>query len=280
MKAKIKVLSYYISMIILSLMTLALSLITLLKYTVMNESFILNQLEKNNYYEKLHKSIKEEMSYYIIQSGLSEEVLDNIYSEEMIKKEINKLIINFYNNKELKVNTKEVSNNLNNNIQNYLLKNNIIAEDQEALNRFTEEMVKIYEQELKITDFISNIQNIFIKLDNLINLIFIILIISIPVIIILLHIFYKRIIFTIPTISTSILLMLGNYSFFQRIDVKNILFWNENISEIIKSVIWSIKDFINTEAIILIVIGIIAFILGYILTSKNKPKFRKKKKDN
>lgn len=278
MKAKIKVLSYYISMIILSLMTLALSLITLLKYTVMNESFILNQLEKNNYYEKIHKSIKEEMSYYIIQSGLSEEVLDNIYSEKMIKKEINKLIINFYNNKELKVNTKEVSNNLNNNIQNYLLKNNIIAEDQEALNRFTEEMVKIYEQELKITNFISNIQNIFIKLDNLINLIFIILIISIPVIIILLHIFYKRIIFTIPTISTSILLMLGNYSFFQRIDVKNILFWNENISEIIKSIIWSIKDFINTEAIILIVIGIIAFILGYILTNKNKPKFRKNKK--
>lgn len=269
MKAKIKVLSYYISMIILSLMTLALSLITIVNFTLMNENYILKQLEKNNYYEKLHKSIKQEMSYYIVQSGLSKEVLDNIYTKEMIKDEVNNLIINFYNNKELKINTEEVSNNLNKNIQAYLLKNNIVADDQEALNRFVDEMIKIYKNEIIITDHISSFQNTFIKLDDFINILFNALVIMIPVLGILLHLFYKRIIFTIPSISTSVLLFLGNYSFFNRVDVKNILFWNENISEIIKNILWSIKDLINKEAIILIICGIITFILGYILTNKN-----------
>lgn len=270
MKAKIKILSYYISMIILSIMTLILSLITLLKYTVMNEEYLLKQLEKNNYYEKLHKSIKQEMSYYIIQSGLTDEVLNDIYSEEMIETEVKNIIINYYNNKELKVDTQKVSDNLNKNIQNYLLKNNIVADDQEALDRFVEEMVKIYDQEIKISNAIEKTQDKFIQLDNLIDKLFIILIITIPLLGIILHIFYKRIIFTIPTISTSILLFLGTYLFFHRIDVKNILFWNENVSEIIKSVLWSIKDYITKEAIILLIIGVIAFVLGYYLTNKNK----------
>ena len=51
-------------------------------------------------------------------------------------------------------------------------------------------------------------------------------------------------------------------------DVKNILFWNDNISTIIKSILFDISNYIKTESKILIIIGIITFIIEYIITNK------------
>ena len=268
MKVKIKVLSYYFNMLFISLLVLLLSLVTLIKFTILNENYLIKHLEKNNYYDELYKSIKEEMSYYIIQSGLDDEVLENIYTKEMIKEETNNIIKNFYEGKELTINTEVVSNNLNSNIEKYLLKNNIMVDDQSALDRFVEEMIIIYDKEIRLSEKINTIQSKFNKLDNMINTSFIILIILILVIGIISQLFYKRIIFTIPTISTSILLLLGEFLLYNRMDVKNILFWNDNVSTIIKSILFDISNYIKTESKILIIIGIITFIIEYIITNK------------
>ena len=129
MKNKLKVLSYYISMIILSTIVLSLSIVTLIKFTILNENYLIKQLEKNNYYNNLYTSINEEMSYYIIQSGLEEEVLENIYTKEMVTNSVNNLIKNFYTGKKLTIDTTLLKENLNNNITNYLSKNNIVITD-------------------------------------------------------------------------------------------------------------------------------------------------------
>lgn len=268
MKVKIKVLSYYFNMLFIALLVLLLSLVTLVKFTVFDEEYLLKHLENNNYYDELYKSIKEEMSYYIIQSGLDDEVLEDIYTKEMITEETNSIIKNFYEGKELTINTEKVADNLNNNIEKYLLKNNIMVDEQKALDRFVDEMIIIYDKEIRLSDKINTIQSKFNKLDNIINTLFIILLFSILVTGIISHIFYKRIIFTIPTISTSILLLLGEFLLYNRIDVKNIIFWNDNVSTIIKSILFDISNYIKTESKILIIIGIITFIIEYIITNK------------
>ena len=268
MKVKIKVLSYYFNMLFIALLVLLLSLVTLIKFTILNENYLIKHLEKNNYYDELYKSIKEEMSYYIIQSGLDEEVLENIYTKEMITEETNNLINNFYKGKELTINTEKVADNLNSNIEKYLLKNNIMVDDKSALDRFVDEMIIIYDKEIRLSKKINTIQSKFNKLDNIIDILFIVLLISILIIGIISHIFYKRIIFTIPTLSTSILLLLGEFLLYNRIDVKNIIFWNDNVSTIIKSILFDISNYIKTESKILIIIGIITFIIEYIITNK------------
>ena len=276
MKIKLKVLSYYFSMIFLSVMVLLLSLTILAKHTIFNEKYIISHLEKNNYYDKLCVSIKEEMSYYIIQSGLVNEVLDNIYTKEMVKTSLNSLINDFYSGKELVIETKIVSDNLNKNIQNYLLKNNIIATDQKALDLFVDQMINIYDKEIRVSNAIVRLQSLFIKLDKLIDIMFIVFLVAIPLFGIFCHFFYKRIVYTMPTISSAVLLLLGEWLLYNRIDVKNILFWNDNVSSIIKSVLWNISKIIKIEAIILIILGCVAFIIGYILTNSC---FKKKSKD-
>lgn len=268
MKNKLKVLSYYILMIIISVLVLTLSLFTLLKFTILDQNYLIKQLEKNNYYENLYNSITEEMSYYIVQSGLKEEVLEKIYTKEMITNSINEAINNFYTGKKIMIDTTKVKENLNNNIKDYLSKNNIIITDQKALDMFVDHIISIYNEKIILSKHIEKFQNKLIKLDKIIDTIFIILMVLISILTILCHLFYKRIILTIPCISTAILLFLGNYLLYNRIDVKNILFWNDNVSTIIKSILWSIKDFITNEAIILIISGTIFFIIGYLLTNR------------
>ena len=44
------------------------------------------QLNETNYYEKLYTNIKLEMSYYVTQSGLSDDILNNIFDKELLRK--------------------------------------------------------------------------------------------------------------------------------------------------------------------------------------------------
>lgn len=275
MKNKLKVLSYYFSMLLLSVVILSLSLTTLLKFTIFDDTYLIKHLEKNNYYNELSNSIKEEMSYYIVQSGLTEEILDDIYNEEMVSDSIIILIKDFYSGNELKVETKTVRNNLKSNIESYLLKNNIIVDDRSALDLFIDEMVKIYDQEIRLSNSIGKIQGMFNKVDKLIDIVFMVLFILTIGIGIICHFVYKRIVYTIPCLSSAILLLLGCWLLYNRIDVKNILFWTDSVSNVLKSVLFNISDFVRIEAIILIGIGIITFILGYIINYKDDIKYMK-----
>lgn len=268
MKSKLKVLSYYLVMIILSILVLVFALVTLLKFTVFNENYIKDQLSKNNYYTNLYQSISEEMSYYIIQSGLTDEVLKDIYTQEMVTNEINDVIDCFYHNKKMVVDTGLVKNNLENNIKAYLLKNNIVVSDQSSLDQFVDHMMNIYNEEIILSKHIEKVQSPFVKLDKLVDMLFIVLIVVVVATSIVFRVFYKHTILTIPTISSATLLLLGRYLFFNRVDVKNILFWTDNVSNVIKSIMWSISKFIRNEAIVLILIGIVAFIISYLGSRK------------
>ncbi len=268
MKSRLKVLSYYLVMIILSILVLGFSLVTLAKFTVFNEDYFINQLKKNDYYENLYQSISEEMSYYIIQSGLEDSVLSNIYTKEMVTDEINGVVDSFYHGKKIKVDTSVVKNNLENNIKDYLLKNNIVVSDQASLDQFVDHMLDIYNEEIILSKYVEKLQGPFVKLSKLLDMLFIALIIVIAISSIGFRIFYKRTILTIPTISSATLLLLGRYLFFNRIDVKNILFWTDNVSNVIKSILWSISKFVCNEAIVLIIIGVVAFIISYLGSRK------------
>ena len=122
---KLKMISYYILLILLCLNLLILSLILPLKYTLFNESYMKQELEKQNYDTKVYEEIKTQMNHYLIQSGLDESVFDNIVTKEKVKEDIDNNLTFLYENKECHIDTTSITNQLEENIENYLALQNI-----------------------------------------------------------------------------------------------------------------------------------------------------------
>lgn len=267
---RIKLLFYYIGEFLLSVLVLILFLIALLECTVLRPKYILDQFEKNNYYEVLYKSINNEMSNYIIQAGLEDPVLDNIYTKNMIKKEVTNMVKRFYGGSNVKVDTEIVKENLENNISSYLAKNNIEITDQKALDQFIEQMLDIYEEKIVLSKSLMKVQNIVVKSDFALKIIFMVLTVITCALGILVKYICKKRVIAVPLFTTGILLLLGNYLLFNRIDVWHILFWNENVSNIIKSILFNLSSLVQEGAILLMILSIVSCFI-----------FRKReKKDN
>lgn len=265
MLKKLKVLSYYFVMLFLSLLVLGLSLVSFTKVFFLKSDYIINHLREINYYDDLTDSIKTEMSNYIIQSGLVDSVLDNIYTKELVQETLEGAINDLYNGKRIGVDTSKVKENLNKNINEYLGKHNIIITDQKALDMFMDQMLSVYTDEIIISTKVNKVQSLFLKVVDLINKLFIVLVLLTILVSIFSLVFYRRNFITIPTISSAILILLGNYLFFNKVDVASILFWNNNVSKVIRSVFFDVSSKLNTFAIILIVIGLLSLVVFSII---------------
>ena len=130
----------------ISFFLLSLGLILIL--TVFNEDYVLDLLENHNYYQELYDNSIEEVSYYLEQSGLNEEVLNNVITVKSLKTSIITTIDNLYNNKKITVDTEEFQKNLTTNINNYIKDNNIRVDDKDTVNLLTKKLVNIYEEEI------------------------------------------------------------------------------------------------------------------------------------
>ena len=135
----------YIMKFIQSISFFLLSLSLILIFTVFNEDYVLDLLNNHNYYQELYDNTLEEVSYYLEQSGLNEEVLNNVISVKSLKNEIITTIDNLYTNQKITVNTEEFQNNLKTNINNYIKDNNIRVDNKDTVNILTKKLVNIYE---------------------------------------------------------------------------------------------------------------------------------------
>ena len=86
----------YILAIILAICLIVLILVNLISTTILNQKYILNELNKNNYYDKILEFANSNFEKYIYQSGLDEEVLIGILSKEKVKKDTEIIIENIY----------------------------------------------------------------------------------------------------------------------------------------------------------------------------------------
>ena len=64
--------------------------------TLLKEEYVLGKLEENGYYENLYHEIQSKFEEYILQSGLEEEVIRDIYTEDQVQSDTKILIHNIY----------------------------------------------------------------------------------------------------------------------------------------------------------------------------------------
>ena len=155
----------YIMKFIQSISFFLLSLSLILIFTVFNEDYVLDLLNNHNYYRELYDNTLEEVSYYLEQSGLNEEVLNNVISVKSLKKEIITTIDNLYTNQKITVNTEEFQNNLTTNINNYI-KDTQYKERLNRMRTISEETGIVLENgilDIKEKEFTDEQLNILVK---------------------------------------------------------------------------------------------------------------------
>ena len=250
----------------ISFFLLALSLILIL--TVFNEDYVLELLNNHNYYQELYDNTLEEVSYYLEQSGLNEEVLNNVISVKSLKNEIITTIDNLYTNQKITVNTEEFQNNLTTNINNYIKDNNIRVDNKDTVNILTKKLVNIYEEEISYNNTFEKVRPMFNKAYKLTKIVlYLSIIISIITYLINRYVFKDRNI--IASLFTNFVILVGLVLYAKyTIDINNIFFYNTSISNIL-------MEFINSVLKCMLVTGIISFILGLFIVFTTTGVFKK-----
>ena len=270
---RVKLILSYLFGFITSVLLSILVILLLCKYSILNVDYIKNVLGKNNYYSEVYKGTLEEIEAYMISSGLEEEVLNNIFDESIIEKEVDNYLDSIYSGSEYTVDSKSVKDKLSTNIDNYLSSSNLEVTDKKELNLFINDIAKIYEDEIKFYNAAKfGKKYLTYGIKNIDKIISFILGISLISIIILLLLRCKFISSTI--IGSGLILLFIRFMIFEKIDIKNILIISEYFSKVIKAVLNDLGHNILMSSILLIGIGLIILLIELLGKKIKIKKFR------
>ena len=276
MKAKLKVLLYYILELLVSILLLGLVGLLVLQFTIYSESHFKKTLEKNNYYTMIYEDAKEEMQNTIIPTGLPEEVLDNIFTEEMVKQDINNIVKNLYSNKTISVDTIPIRKNLQNNIDNYLEENFLEVTEEDNLEELEDEMIDIYVKHITQANLYKKIQKVIIKTKSIVFVGIIALLGLIAILAIIIKVLLKENLLAIPLFTSGALSIVVYFYIHSNININNILIWSRATSNMIHGVANSIFNLMLSMGILFIILGIIDSIVTYKIPKETKKKSTKK----
>lgn len=263
---------------VLTLLILADFITILAKNTLLNENYIIEKLAENEYYEKVKIDLDNEFENYLYQSGLPEEVFDNLYLEENLKSDINSVIDGLYKGTEIEINTDYIEEQLISNINQYLEKENRVLneEEQNNVDIFRTIISDSYKNKINfLANYVDNVYNIINKISTYLDkaiIIFATMTIFLLLFGILLNLktIYEFLNFiAISIFSAGVLIKFVSIAIIKNIDIENLLLINQSFSDFCKFIINDIlKDF-NMFSIIGIVLGIVE-IIYYSVKMSNK----------
>lgn len=276
----IKKVVQYILTTILALAILALVLINIFSSTILSETYVLSKLEEENYYDEIYEEAKSNFENYIYQSGLEEEVLNDIVTKEKVEKDTKIIISNIYDNTNEKIDTEEIKNKLNQNIDNSLGKN-VSATQQKAIDSFVDKICEEYKSTISHTNYEAKINEIYSKIMQNLDLVKKALLITIGVCVVLIALLtIKRIYKIIAKIGTAftitgLILVIAHNYINSKIRIEGITILNNATSKVIRNVLNEILNNVITYGSILLILGIILIVIYAIIKSIRKAKRQK-----
>ena len=246
-------------------------IVVLLSNTVLNEKYIVEQLAKNQFYEKVEIDLKNGFEEYQYQSGFPETVFENLCSREMIEKDVNRVIESWYQGTEMVNHSADVELQIQANIEQYLKENNmdVTEKQQKNIQDFEKMMVQVYENKVGIvSNYNKQITKAIEKGKEVIAVAKKVLIGTFVAILILtLLINVKDFLAFVSTIGTSllasgILLELIQFVIEKNIDINHILVFTQALSDFIKEMIYDVLNKFSWSGILLIIVGIMSIIVS------------------
>lgn len=265
----------FVVITVLSILLIVYTVLNIFSKTLLSKDFILAKMEENNYYEKLVEYVNSSFENYIYQSGLDEEVIKNIVTEEKIKSDTNAIIDNVYEGKEFSVDTQSIKDKLLLNISDSINGRSFSATEQKAVDAFAKNICSAYEDTLLHTNYVQRVHSVYSQITEYKDLANkIILGSSVVCVILLMLINIKEKAKILSTLAIAVLvagafLILLNVYIKAKININNIVIFSDAISEIVVKIISNILEQIINNGIIYAIIGFVGIIISSIFSSKN-----------
>ena len=266
---------------ILTMALITFLLVNLFSTTILNEQYILSKLQEVDYYNKMYDYVQSCFEKYIGQSGLDEEILNNVVSKEKIKNDTQIIISNIYDGTKEEIDTQEIKENLKQNINNRLNNQKLTSSQQTAIDTFIEEIVKEYSNAMTHTSYENKINQQYVKFMKYLEIakkaILVILGVSIIILVLVsLKRIYRAISMVgISLLSTGVLFELDNWYINTKIKIQTITIFNDTISETVRNILQEILGKIQGQGIILLVLGIVLIIIPVMIHYFSKYKLQK-----
>ena len=246
----------YLTKFISSILFFLTTTITIILFTIFNQNFMAQQLNETNYYEKLYDNIKLEMSYYVTQSGLSDDILNNIFDKELLRRTTEKMLDNFYNNKDNTINKTSVEENLMNNINEELKDYKLTEEDKTSINKFITQMSSTYETEISYSNILNKYHNSFNRIYHILVALDILCIALFIINYFITRYTLKERNIIISLLTTTVLITIIHLYLSNTLDLGHLEFYNDIISNLINYTYQSIMSIFNIVSTIYLVISL------------------------
>lgn len=262
-----------ILLIISIILTLAVKVLT---STILNKDYILGKLEETNYYNNIYNQVESNFENYIYQSGLDEDVIKGIISEEDIKSDTIQIINNIYNNKEVtEVDISKIEERLEKNIYNSLSGQKISDSTKKSITQFINKITEEYKDTIVHTKYETSINKVLTKTISYSTKIqTVAIIVDVIIVILLLLLNMKNILRGIAQIgialsSTGIFYIVVNFIVNSKVKIDYITVLNNEFSITLRNILHSIMNNILTNGIVILIIGIILIIIANCMLFKN-----------
>ena len=253
--------------------------INILQDKILNKDYILSKMEENQVYLQVSREVDNGFENYIYQSGLPEDIIKDLYTEDTIKNDVNSFINALYDGTEIQISDSIIRETLDKRINEYLVSENKTLNEQGKKNveKFEDLIVNEYKNNVNAYGSLYKTGHEFLdKLEQVIQKIkFIPIILIIAFIIFLIINNLKNLLLTInyaciSLLSLGILIKIGVSIIFSKINIDNILFITKALSNLLinisKEILYICSDYAN----LFIVIGIVGILIYAIADNVKK----------
>lgn len=170
MNSKVRHVIYGIISFVLSFVLFLLSFAIVLQSTILNPSYIMDNMNTSNYFVDKRDEIKESLVDLGYASGLDEKFFENVVDEVTIHDNTQAYLNSFYAGEEAKIDTTAFKQKFNSELDSYISKNNLKVANDGSREYLINQAANIYAAALRIPLF-ATLSAYLIALKNMMPLI-------------------------------------------------------------------------------------------------------------
>ena len=253
----------------------------LLSNKVLNKKYLLSKMEEMQVYLQISRDVKSGFENYIYQSGLPENTIDNLYTDEMIKSDTNSIVDYIYDGTEIKLSDDIVKANLEKKISEYLESQGLKINNQGRKNieEFEDLIINEYKTNINVDEYNSSlkiypsIHEVIQKLKdidkkiNYIPVIILVFLLSVLIVINKNNLLVALQYISISSLSIGVLLKMAVSLIFKNFDIDNFVLFSTSMTNLIINIIKEILYTFSDNANIFIVCGVIGILITSIINN-------------
>jgi hypothetical protein len=254
-----KIVRYILNIILAFLLVFAMIAIIALHFvsaTILSKEYVLSKLEEIEFYKQVSREVQSGFENYIYQSGLPEDTIENLYTEEMVKNDVNSIIDYIYDGTEITSSEESVKEALDNKINEFIESEGKVLNSQGKSNVevFENLIVNEYKSNVNVSqtvydtirDKLQQVMGMYDKVKD-IPVIALIVIVALLAIININDLALALNFVSISAFTTGMLLKLGKNVVFKNIDLDNLMLlatsFTNLIVDIIKEILYKLSDY-------------------------------------